>query len=212
MRVTFPGCVAVAMVGMLLSFTAPAMAEPVADASKYVESLGNRAITTISNKVLSKEKKKAQIEQLFRESVDIAWVGRFVLGRFWRQATDEQKAHYLKEYESFLVSHYASRFTDYTGGSFKLTGARDDGDNEFTVNMQIQGDTDSKPVLVDYRVRLSDKKGFKVFDVIVEGVSMITTQRSEFASVVGNKGIDYLIARLADKSLSLPAPEKSADH
>lgn len=186
-------------------FSTPCLAAPVNDASKYVESLGNRAVAIISNKAFSKEKKKAQIEQLFSENVDIPWVGRFVLGRFWRQTTDAQKAQYLKEYETFLVSHYATRFSDYTSGTFKITDARDDGENEFTVSMQMQGgDANAQPVMVDYRVRAGGPKGFKVFDVIVEGVSMITTQRSEFASVVGSKGVDYLITQLANKTLAPP--------
>jgi phospholipid transport system substrate-binding protein len=132
--------------------------------------------------------------------VDFPWVGRFVMGRFWREATDEQKSRYLAEYQKFLILHYTSRFTDYTSGTFKVTGDKADGDNEFTVSMQLQSDEpNSEPVLVDYRVRKEDQ-GFKIFDVIVEGVSLITTQRSEFAAVLNKNGIDYLIGQLAAKS------------
>lgn len=200
----FSAKAAIAAFSLLCFFTVPVSAAPVDDASKYVESLGHRAIASISNKSLSKEKRKAQIEQLFRENVDINWVGRFVLGRFWKAATDAQKARYLREYEAFLVSHYASRFTDYSSGSFKVTSAHEDGENEFTVSMQIQADVNSKPVAVDYRVRAGSTKGFKVFDVIVEGVSLITTQRSEFSSVVNDKGLDYLITQLANKTIGMP--------
>ncbi len=69
--------------------------------------------------------------------------------------------------------------------------------------MQIKGSAgDDAPVIVDYRVRGSNGC-FKIFDVIIEDVSMITTQRSEFNSVIGNKGIDYLITQLASKSESM---------
>lgn len=181
-----------------------ALAAPVDDAGKYVETLGNDAVDIISDKNMNKEVKRKKIEQIFRDNVDIAWVGRFVLGRFWRQTTEEQKKRYLKEYETFLVRHYATRFTDYSGGSFKIIGSHADGDGEFIISMQIKsGDAGSEPVSVDYRVRAdgkSHKNNFVIFDIIVEGVSMITTQRSEFASVVTNKGIDYLITQLASKS------------
>ena len=181
-------------------FSLPAFAASKETASKYVETLGNSAIETLSNKKLDKATKSKKIEQLFRENVDISWIGKFVLGRFWRQATDDQKKRYLKEYETFLVRHYATRFTDYTSGSFTITNARDEGDDEFTVSMQIKSDeAGGDPILVDYRVR-TDKNSFMVFDIIVEGVSMITTQRSEFSSVVTNKGMDYLITQLANKS------------
>jgi len=185
---------------LFVSFT-PAIAAPVDDASKYIEGVGNSAVETLSNKALSKDKKRAKIEKLFRDNVDTAWIGKFVLGRFWRTATDAQKKAYMKEYETFLVENYATRFTDYTGGSFKISDAKDSGDGEYVVSMQIQsGDSSAEPVLVDYKVRKGGKNGYAIFDIIVEGVSMITTQRSEFSSVVSNKGLDYLVSQLANKT------------
>lgn len=187
----------------LLLMTAPLQAAPVDEASSYIESVANKAVEVISNKTLQKEVKSKKIEQLFKDSVDIDWVGRFVVGRYWRQASEEQKRNYLKEYQGFLTRQYASRFAEYTDGSFKITGAHNDGDDEYTVNMKIKGSAgDETHVAVDYRVR-ADKGKFKIFDVIIEGVSMITTQRSEFNSVIGNKGMDYLITQLASKTESM---------
>jgi phospholipid transport system substrate-binding protein len=169
-------------------------------ASKYVEKLGDTALTTISNKSFSKDQKQAKLDALFSENVDFNWVGRFVMGRYWRQMTEAQKSRYLKEYKKFLIVHYTSRFTDYTSGSFKITNTQDDSDGEYTVGMQIvSSDKGAQPVLVDYRVR-AEAGGFKIFDVIVEGVSLITTQRSEFGAVLNDKGIDHLIEQLAAKS------------
>src|SRR6185312_2833088 len=103
--------------------------------------------------------------------------------------------------QKFLTLHYTTRFTEYTSGDFKVTGSRDDGNNEFTVSMQIQSeDKQSDPILVDYRIRKNGDGSLKIFDVIVEGVSMITTQRSEFAAVITNHNIDYLINMLETKS------------
>lgn len=196
-----------AAVSFGLFFASPASAETVENASKYVETLGNSAIATLSDKSMAKEVKQAKIEKLFRENVDIAWIGKFVLGRFWRQASDEQKKNYMLQYETFLVHNYATRFTDYTSGSFKITDAKSDGDDEFTVSMQIKSDeAGSEPVMVDYKIRTDKghKNNFAVFDIIVEGVSMITTQRSEFTSVVANKGMDYLISQLSNGTAPLP--------
>ena len=171
------------------------------DAEQYVSSLGDKALAVITNKATGKDAKEAQLEKIFSENVDIPWVGRFVMGRFWRDATDDQKKRYLAEYQNFVIKHYASRFTQYSSGSFKITGSKDDGDGEFVINMMMtSGEANAEPVAVDYRVR-ADKNKFKVFDIIVEGVSMITTQRSEFSSVLNSNGIDYLIDQLAHKSL-----------
>ncbi len=170
------------------------------DARQYVERVGDKALGYVADSKLTKLQKQEKLEKLFSENVDFAWVGRFVMGRFWRQATDEQKKRYLAAYEQFETLHYASRFAEYTSGAFKITGSRDDGEGEFTIHMQIMpGSAQDEPVLVDYRVR-SEKGGFKIFDVIIEGVSMITTQRSEFSSVIGKHGIDYLTDQLAAKA------------
>lgn len=182
-------------------FLLPAHAHAAAaDAGKYLEAIANQTLGVISDKTLSKDKKQAKLEKLFGDNVDFPWVGRFVMGRFWRQASDAQKSHYLQEYQKFLLLHYTTRFTEYTSGGFKVLGTKEDGDHEYVVSMQIQtSDSGSEPVMVDYRVR-EDGGKFKIFDVIVEGVSMITTQRSEFSSILNNKGIDYLIGQLAAKA------------
>lgn len=183
------------------AFAAPAQADSTKAASDYIQHLGDQALTIISNKSSSKDQKQKKLESLFSDSVDFKWVARFVMGRYWRQASDAQKTRYVDEYKKFLILHYTSRFIDYTSGTFKVTDTRQDRDNEYTVSMELKSDEKSNdpPVFVDYRVR-SEKGSFKIFDVIVEGVSLITTQRSEFASVLSDKGIDYLIERLAAKS------------
>jgi phospholipid transport system substrate-binding protein len=197
------------LMAFIALFSSNSFATTADDAGKYIETLGNSAVATLSNAKFSKEQKTAKIEKLFRENVDVPWVGKFVLGRFWKQASAEQQKRYLKEYETFITERYATRFSDYTGGSFKVLGTHDDGDDEFTVNMQIQsGKEGSAPVLVDYRVRKGGKNVFNIFDIVVEGVSMITTQRSEFASVISANNLDYLIAQLSKKQLS---PEVKAD-
>lgn len=189
-----------AVIACVSLLSAPCLAAPVDDASKYIEGLGNNAIAILTDKALDKEVKSQKIEQLFRDNVDMNWIGKFVIGRFWRQINDDQKQRYLKEYETFLVRNYATRFTDYTSGSFKITDAKANSDNEFMISMQIKSEeAGGDPIDVDYRVRGS-KGSFKVIDIIVEGVSMLTTQRDEFTSILSSKDIDYLIEQIAKKS------------
>jgi phospholipid transport system substrate-binding protein len=172
------------------------------DAKAYVNNVATQALSIIKTDT-GKDAKKKKLEKLFAESVNLSWIGKFVMGRYWRQATDDQKKRYTQEYERFILHHYTSRFTEYTSGSFTITDAKDDGNNEYTVNMSLKDDTkkNEPPVLVDYRVR-KEGSGFKIFDVIVEGVSMITTQRSEFASVLAKHDIEHLITQLAKKSVT----------
>ncbi|MGB1539789.1 MAG: MlaC/ttg2D family ABC transporter substrate-binding protein [Rickettsiales bacterium] len=172
------------------------------DAAKnYASKIGDRVLSVMNNKSLSDSKKLDDLEALFVNVVDVDWVGRFVLGKYWRSATEEQKKAYLDAYRVFLIKHYTSRFADYSGETFELPVAREDRENEYFVRMEIARPAGQAPVVVDYRLRYDQaKKDFKVFDIIVEGVSLISTQRSEFGSVVGRKGLDTLIEKLKAKT------------
>lgn len=194
---------------LLLFCSAFAVALPTAkaansdNAKNFIDTIARDALNTISSKTLPKSQKQAKLESIFSRNVDIAWVGRFVMGRFWREASEPQRKRYLKAYEQFIITHYAARFTEYTSGDYTIVGVRDDTEDSVIVSMEIAtGTAGDPPVLIDYRVR-EDKGGYKVFDIIIEGVSMITTQRSEFASILGAQGVDGLISQLENRSITI---------
>jgi phospholipid transport system substrate-binding protein len=188
---------------LVLLLPSLAAASDTEQAKRFLDGLGEKAIALAQDDKLVGAQKQAKLEALFVDYVDIDWVGKFVLGRYWKQATDAQKAQYLKNYQSFLLKHYTSKFTDYAGETFNITKAVTDGDNQYIVTMEIIRPHEAN-VIVDYRLR--EKAGiFQVFDIIVEGVSLITTQRSEFSSVISQKGLDHLIDQLAKKTESLAA-------
>ncbi len=176
-------------------------------AKLFIETVANDAFDTLKSKKSSKKAQTQKLDKMIRTNVDIPWIGQFVMGRFWRQASDAQKKAYMKNYEDFIATTYASRFTEYKGEGFKVTSARSDGDGKFTVKMSIKSES-GEPMLVDYKVRKHDNGNFKIYDLNVEGVSLITTQRSEFASILQSKGIDHLIAQLGNKTSSLQAVKK----
>lgn len=187
---------------LLIAAPFTAHAATVADARQLIDNVGKQALSAIESKG-SKKEKQAKLEKLFVTNVDIAWVGRFVLGRYWRQATPEQRTRYLKEYQDFIVNNYAGRFADYTGGSYKLTGSSDDGEGQYTVSM-LMISSDRQEVVVDYRVHTTEDGELKIFDVVVEGVSLINTQRSEFASLLASKDLEYLIGQLKAHAFDAP--------
>lgn len=177
------------------------------EARDYADNLGKQVLTIVQSGT-PEAQKLSQLQQMFVTHVDIPWVGRFVLGRFWRQATEEQRARYLDAYAKFVTEHYTSHFTDYAGGGYTITGAREEGEGQFTVNMRLEP-AGKQPILVNYRLR-TESGQFKVFDIIIEGVSLITTQRSEFASVVQNQGLESLITQLSNRTLPTQAGQSQA--
>jgi len=174
-------------------------------AAAYISDISAQAINIIKNTSLRKAQKAQSLMSVFDNSVDFPWVARFVMGRYWRDATEAQRTRYTTLYQKFLVLHYASLFSEYTGGTFKILYTRSEGDNEFTVGSQIQSVNleASEPILIDYKVRADSKNKFKIFDVTIEGVSMLSTQRSEFSSILNSKGVDYLNDQLEKKAATI---------
>lgn len=183
----------------LVSATTASAQDAATEAKAFVDKVGGTALAVLKDESLSQEQQVAQLNTLFSQSVDIPYVAKFVLGRYWRTATPEQQAKYLAAYEPFLIKNYVSRVARYSGQTYTLGTARPTDDGAI-VGMTLHTPDGSAPdVIVNYRLSKTPQ-GYKVIDILVEGVSLLNTQRSEFASVVANKGLDYLISALEKRA------------
>jgi len=166
-------------------------------AKNFIDKLGKDAIEVVGNAKLSEKAKMNALADIIKPSVDFDWIGKFVLARSWKTASEEQRKEFLSLYQSFMIKTYTSRVKEFSSVAFDVTGVNHNGDDEYTVSTKILRPSEA-PVLVDYRV--IDKGGnIKIIDMVVEGVSLLTTQRSEFASVVSRDGIDGLNEMLKKK-------------
>lgn len=172
------------------------------DARQHVDSVGKKVLEVVNGSAAEAQKQQ-QLRQLFTDNVDIDWMGRFVLGAAWSKATEDQRTRYLQAYREYLLARYTTNFADYAGSNYTITGAKNESEGQFTVSMQVKSPNASQQdTLAGYRVRAADGGGLKIVDIIIEGVSLITTQRSEFASVVQKDGMDKLITQLQGKTQS----------
>jgi phospholipid transport system substrate-binding protein len=162
----------------------------------FIQNIADRGIGFLSNPDLTHEQRKAEFKKLLQDSFDMKAIGRFSLGSYWRTATDSEKKQYLSLFEKMIIEVYSRRFGDYKGEGFKVLSARGDGNSDAIVSSQIISDKGQK-IALDWRVRNKDGK-YKVIDISVEGVSMATTQRSEFSSIIqrGGGNIQVLIDHL----------------
>jgi len=182
----------------IVSLTAsPALATP-KEAESFISSIGQNVLKIASDKSTNAAQKEQKLSSMFKKSIDFNWIGDFVLGKHKRSASTEQIARYKKAYQGFVINSYGSRFKDYSGETFDIISSSSEGGNKYLVKSEIIRPAESN-VLVDYKVKQSGSD-FKVYDIAVEGVSLITTQRSEFNSVITRKGLDALIAALEKKS------------
>ncbi len=179
------------------TLVATSAADPQLEGAKnFIASMGDRGINFLGNAAMSQEAKKAEFRSLLNESFDMSTIGRFSLGNYWRTATPAQQQEYLKLFNEMIIKVYSQRFSDYKGQKFQVNTARKESDKDTVVTSFIVP-ADGPQVQVDWRVR--NKNGsYKVVDIVVEGVSMSVTQRSDFASVIqrGGGNVDVLLQHL----------------
>lgn len=165
-------------------------------AQQFIEKLGEDAISFLSNNELSTDAKAREFRRIMNASFDMKTIGRFVLGKNWRTATPEQQAEYQKLFNNMIVQVYTVRLDNYQGQEFEVGSVRDVGKKDLLVTSHILP-TDSPKVKVDWRVRKKNGR-YKIIDVLIEGVSMSLTQRSDFSSVIqrGGGDIEVLLEHL----------------
>ncbi len=182
---TLPRLMAVAALALsaLVAFSQPARAD---EATAFVESLGQKALSSLTAPDLGQAEREKRVRGLLRNYFDVNTIARFTLGPNWRNATDAEKSEYIKLFENMIVTTYAQRFSEYSGQEMKVGKSTKQSERDTEVASQII-QKDGPPVSVNWRVRNTNGT-LKIIDVIVEGVSMSVTQRSDFASVIQSGG------------------------
>jgi phospholipid transport system substrate-binding protein len=138
-------------------------------------------------------------EEKILPHIDFLEATRLAVGRAWRDATPEQRKRLVEEFRSMLVRTYSNALEGYEGQEMKVLPSRvKPGETEATVRNQFTR-AGGKPVPIDYQMRKTDS-GWKIYDIAVEGISLVLTYRSEFDQVVKQEGIDGLIKRLGQKN------------
>jgi phospholipid transport system substrate-binding protein len=132
--------------------------------------------------------------------IDFEYAARLAVGRAWQQATPEQRKKLVEEFRRMLVRIYSNAIEPYQGQTLKVlpsrAGKQDEEDTVVRAQFIRAG---GQPVPLEFHARKTDK-GWKIFDITVEGVSLVMTYRSEFDAVVRQQGVDGLIKTLAQKN------------
>ncbi len=126
---------------------------------------------------------------------------QLAMGRNWRQASSEQQQRLVAEFRTLLVRTYATAFTQYRNQTVEYKPLRTAaGETDVVVQSQIKR-ASGAPVAVDYNMEKTDA-GWKVYNVKIEGISLVENYRNTFNTEIQKNGIDGLIKSLADKNLS----------
>jgi phospholipid transport system substrate-binding protein len=158
---------------------------------------------------LDDEQAYTLVEEMILPHLDFATFARLTLGKHWRQASPEQRTAFTEGFRDLLMRTYATSLNAYSGERIEHTGQRDEGDGRVLVQTQVirpQG----PPVLVDFRLQRNNET-WLVYDVVIEGVSLIINYRSNFGEEISRNGLDALIQHMIDhkaKAICIGGVEK----
>lgn len=156
------------------------------DARGFISGLGADAISSLTGAGLSETERETRFRALLVAHFDMPGIAKFVLGRYWKLATDDQKTEFQKLLETLLVQSYAKAFAHYSGEKFSVENARANDDGSLLVNSVIDR-TNGDVIHLDWRVE-DQENTMRITDLLVEGVSLRTTHRSDFASAIQSNG------------------------
>lgn len=158
-------------------------------ALNFVNDVGHRGIGFLSNPKMTHAQQQQAFRALLRDAFDLQTIGRFALGQYWRVATPAQRQEYQGLFEQMVITVYSDRFGTYSGQTLKVDSVKMLNDTDAMVTSYVVAKTGGEPIRVDWRVRYGAER-YRVVDVVVEGVSMSVTQRSDFAGVINQGGGD----------------------
>ncbi|HEY3916721.1 MAG TPA: ABC transporter substrate-binding protein [Stellaceae bacterium] len=187
MKLRFPAFLLVAALAFGI-FCGRAQALQAVNPSAFVNQLVSQAIGIIVDKQASNQERDTKFRTLLQTSFDIPRISRFVLGRYWNGATEQQRQQFGQLFEDWIVRTYSAQFKSYGGETIQVTGTRPESDVTTVVLSQFVNTKGAPPAKVEWHVRKNGANDYEVVDVSVEGVSMALTQRDEIAAVADRSG------------------------
>jgi len=167
----------------------------------------------------SPDKLKSLVEEIILPHLDFITASKMVMGKYWRRAEKQQKIKFIRQFRLLLLRFYSSALSEYLSGNDKAINenliryfpiALKEGDKSLTIRAEIQVES-GQPIPMRYRMHLT-KKGWKIYDVSVEGISMITTYKNNFATQFKTQGIDAMIATLEEKNKEMLVTNTKETH
>jgi phospholipid transport system substrate-binding protein len=173
----------------------PAMAEgSVCEA--FATSMSRDVVAVFHDAARSEEQKREALSSIFVKAVDTDWIGRFVLGRFFKAASKDEQDQYLKSYRSYITKTYISKFNaGMSVEDIQVAGVTPKDSSSFEAKTIIKRKAE-EDVRVEYLLAATNGQ-CKVRDIKVEGVSLLASQRSEFSSLASSSGMKGVIAALS---------------
>ncbi len=191
----------------LILYMMTGIAQAVANSPEaVVKETANGVINRIESQRSVLETNPEQIYELVNELViphfDFISMSKWVLGRNWKTASKSQRSEFIEQFKTLLVRTYARALLEYSGQEIKYFPVEQNSKSNLAVVKTELTSSGAQPFPVAYRMHQKNEE-WKVVDVAVDGVSLVSTYRGSFATQIKKNGFDSLIKQLTDKNAKL---------
>ena len=155
----------------------------------FVQSTVNRA-SAILTKSISKEDKMNELKLIAKDTVDIRGIGLYTLGSFRKNLSENEKNEYSDLFENYFLKTFSSRLSEYTNPKIEVTDKKVLNKNYTIVNSVLVGTSERPEVKIDWRIYTKNADNPLIRDLIIEGLSLVRTQKEEFASILNSNNGD----------------------
>jgi phospholipid transport system substrate-binding protein len=190
--------VLVALASGLAAPDAHAMTKSEAGARAVISETVDEVLAVLRDKSKPTEERIRLLEQIVYGRFDLYVMSRLVLARNWKRFSEEQKKQYVEEFKQYLTNSYGNRIERYDEQEVKIVGEREEPRGDVVVQTKILGG-EFEGASVDYRLRKKDSD-WRVIDVVIEGISMVSNYRDQFKSIVSSGGPELLLEKLREKN------------
>lgn len=199
---------ALPVLGLCFALAAPLRAEPTPP-DVLVRTTSEEVLRLVAEDKDLRNGNSAKLVDLIETRVlpqfDMSKMTRLAVGKNWRQATQDQQKQLIKEFQTLLVRSYSAAYSAYRHVKVDVKPLKVIDGEDVTVKTQILLPGGAPPVAVDYAMNVTPD-GWKVYNVVVEGVSLVTTYRTEFGAQIEQGGIDGLIRNLQERNSKAAQP------
>lgn len=193
----------------LMAFSAHAADDAADDAAKlgpdgFITDLSEKAIEALTTDDITSAERNKRFRDMLSNAFDIPRVSGFLLGPYRRKASDEDLSAFQAALEDNVVVTYAWRFSEYNGEKFTVGGVQDGRRGAKVVSSTLSQTDGGAPIAIDWVVT-ETPEGWRIFDIGIEGLSLLVTQRDEYVSVIRRNGgkISALIEALEKQTAAL---------
>jgi phospholipid transport system substrate-binding protein len=163
----------------------------------FIEALGQRLLATqASTAADAAELRQGALEDLIRDGFNLDLTSQLVLGKYWSRASAGQRAAFKDLFAPYLLSTYARQLDAYRLETLAVVACKRVGERDFLVQTSIEGNSEVANAVWRLRARGG---AYRIIDVLVDGISLALTERSQFASVIGREGFEGMLALLRER-------------